>query len=255
MDIFLAVVLGVIQLVLAGLGVYVSLIPPPAAKHKWYIVAFIAIGLAGIMANGTQTYRNTTAQNSLQKQLDSIAGNTEKIADAITKFRPSTDVETKQPAPPQEAQKTEETAKSLQNIEHGISELQKHIGPQTWGLSAEQLVLLTRRMGPYAHPEEDRGDFITCALGDPDSTQFAANLVGAFRAAGWNLPGSGFNQAIFFSNPVGLFVKVHSETSQPPGLSEFVTTLREAGIEPQGIVEASVPEDRFQVVIGHKPQT
>lgn len=254
-DIFLAVLLGISQAVLAVLGIYVSLKPPPTTKHRWYIAAFILFGFAGVAVNVVQTNRNSVTQGSIQQRLDSIDGTTRELADNLKKYASPKEVETKPATPsPQETQKTEETTKSLQNIEQGITELKKRMGPQTWGLSAEQLVRLSRRIAPYTHPEEDRGDLITCVLGDAESTQFAVNLVAAFRSAGWNLPGSGFSQGIFSGNPVGLFVKIHSEDSRPPGLSELVVTLREAGIEPQGIVEASVPDDRFQIVIGHKPQ-
>jgi len=122
-----------------------------------------------------------------------------------------------------------------------------------WGLSLEHLTRLAQREAPYARPEKKWGDLITCPLGDPDSTQFAVNLVTSFRTAGWNLPDSGFSQSIFSGNPVGVFVKVHSQDSHPLGMSEFIITLREAGIEPQGMVEESVPADEFQIVIGHKP--
>jgi len=263
MDITLAIVLGIIQLALAGLGIYVSLTPPPPAKHRRYIIAFILIGLAGIAVTGIQTYRNDTTQGSLQGQLKdlqkhvvSLEGTTQELAENFKKFASPKEVETKPlPSPPQETTKTEETTKSLQNIERDLAEVRKRIGSQTWGLSAEQLVRLARREAPYAQPEVERGDLIDCALGDPDSTKFAVNLVGAFRTAGWNLPGSGFNQSIFSGNPVGVLIKIHSQDADPPGLKEFVITLREAGIEPTGVIEASLPTDRFQIIIGHRPQT
>ena len=108
-------------------------------------------------------------------------------------------------------------------------------------------------MSPFAQTD-DRGDLITCVLGDPDSTKFAVHLVGAFRAAGWNLSGSGFNQAIFSGTPTGLIIKLHSQDSTPPGLQEFVMTLRESGIEPVGEIDTALPPDRFQIIVGGKPQ-
>lgn len=122
-----------------------------------------------------------------------------------------------------------------------------------WGLTADQLALLSRRVAPYAS-EKERGDLITCSLGDPNATRFAAGLVAAFRNGGWKLPGSGYNQAIF-NNPVeGVWVKVNSRDDHVDALSEFVTTLREAGIEPKGEIDEQIPSGDFRIIVGAKPE-
>lgn len=122
-----------------------------------------------------------------------------------------------------------------------------------WGLSDEQLALLSRRVAPYA-PAKERGDLITCSLGDPSTTRFASGLVAAFRNGGWKLPGSGFNQAVFGAPIEGVFVKLHSKDDHVPALTEFVSTLREAGIEPRGEIDESIPAGDFQIVVGAKPE-
>jgi hypothetical protein len=122
-----------------------------------------------------------------------------------------------------------------------------------WGLTADQLALLSRRVAAYA-PAKDRGDLITCSLGDPSATKFAAGLVAAFRNAGWKLPGSGYNQAVFGAPIEGIFVKLHAEDDRVNALSEFVATLREAGIEPKGEIDGNIPAGEFQIVVGAKPE-
>jgi hypothetical protein len=37
-------------------------------------------------------------------------------------------------------------------------------------------------------------------------------------------------------------------------LDEFVTTLREAGIEPKGSIDESIPAGDFQIIVGTKPE-
>jgi hypothetical protein len=108
------------------------------------------------------------------------------------------------------------------------------------------------RMKFYAS-DKPRGDLITCVLGNPDSTKFAFQLVKAFRDAGWNLPGSGTNQAIFSGPVTGIIIKVHSAESRPLGFSEFIQSMREAGIEPTGEINESIPESEFQMIVGAKP--
>lgn len=121
-----------------------------------------------------------------------------------------------------------------------------------WGLNDEQLSLLSRRLAPFAQ-QKDRGDLITCVLGDSASTRFAVNLVAAFRKAGWNLPGSGYNQSIFSGVVEGIILKVNSKDAKPLGLLEFVMTMREAGIEPVGEIDTSIPPENFRIVVGLKP--
>ena len=95
---------------------------------------------------------------------------------------------------------------------------------------------------------------ITCSLGDPNATKIAAGLVAAFRNGGWKLPGSGFNQAIFNAPVEGISVKLHAKDDHVPALTEFVSTLREAGVEPKGEIDESIPAGDFQIVVGAKPE-
>jgi hypothetical protein len=136
----------------------------------------------------------------------------------------------------------------------GITAGTINVNPE-WGLTKEQLEDLTKQMAPFAQNVDERegGDLITCVWGDPDSTRVAYNLVAAFRAAGWNLPGSGLTQAMYNSPPVGVVIKVKSRDASPPGLSQLVVILRQAGIEPFGQVDPQVSSDQFRIVIGRKP--
>lgn len=133
-----------------------------------------------------------------------------------------------------------------------MNDLKKLIAREKWGIDNEHLAILSQRESKYAS-QRDRGDLITCILGDPDSTRFAQTLVAVFRAANWHLTGSGLNQAIFGGVVEGVIVKLHSKDSSPPGLAEFVITMRESGIEPKGEIDEKIPPEEFQIIIGRKP--
>ncbi|HEX7401947.1 MAG TPA: hypothetical protein VF369_07190, partial [candidate division Zixibacteria bacterium] len=205
MDLVITILLGVLMLLMTVYGGYVS------AKNRKQQIVFCSIGFVCLFLHVVYSILNSNSQRDLrdlmkkqQNRLESIDQTGKNIASDIKKFVPK-GTESGEflvpPVPSKEAKKlTKPEDESLKNVERGISELKSLIAGQTWGLNAEQLISLSRRMSSFAKPE-DRGDLITCVLGDSDSTKFAVNLVGAFRTAGWQLPGSGFNQTIFSGNP------------------------------------------------------
>jgi class 3 adenylate cyclase len=125
----------------------------------------------------------------------------------------------------------------------------------SWGMTDDQLLTLSRRLSPFASSSPKKGDLITAVLGDQDSVKFAQRLVGAFRAAHWDgVGGSGFGQAIFNGPVQGIVIQLHAADDRPPGLNEFVTTLRESGIEPTAqLLPESVPPNEFRIVVGSRP--
>lgn len=72
MDLLLAIILGLLQLLLGGLGVYVSLRPPKRERHWWWIGSFFAIGVLGAGLVGLQAKRSVDAQADLQKQINNL---------------------------------------------------------------------------------------------------------------------------------------------------------------------------------------
>lgn len=122
-----------------------------------------------------------------------------------------------------------------------------------WDMTEQALRALAEHMRPFA-PGRERGDLITCVLGDPASTSFAATLVNVFRGAGWKLPGSGFNQAVFSAPIFAILIQIHSETSRPPGFAELHNALQGSRLEVFAEVKAEVPEDEFRIVVGSPPR-
>jgi hypothetical protein len=144
------------------------------------------------------------------------------------------------------------------SVNKGIQELKSLIVGQRWGLSAEQLVVLSRMMAPYAsvfNSWQGGGDLITAILGNQDSTRFALNLVASLRSAGWNLPGSGFSQAIFTGNPVGLIVQIHSrDDANMPALNQLLAIVQEDKIQFHGEIADTVLAGQFRIIIGARPE-
>lgn len=160
---------------------------------------------------------------------------------------PTTDVPSKGAAP-----------NSKDDITKGLDEIKKMIEGQRWGLTADQLVVLAQRMAPYASTfngwSSSGGDLLTAVLGNPDSTKFAISLVAALRSVGWNLPGSGFAQAVFGGNPEGIIIQLHSrEDANTPILNQLLGTLKEAGIQVHGELQDSIPPTQFRIIIGARP--
>jgi len=259
MDTFLVVCGLAAQVALGVWGAYVTLKPPSPSRHKWHLAFFGVVTVAAVAVALTQQYRNSTAQEKLETTLEKINKTGRQVAEDLRRFVPIGTTATKQvseagpsqsrsvtsppPRSPQEAETHRKTPISRaaqrqylhlatsDELRDGLNDLKKLIVGQRWGLNESALVSLSRRMEPFA-TERDRGDLITCILGDADGSRFAQTLVAAFRAAGWNLPGSGFNQAVYSGTPEGFIIKLHLKLAKPNGLPELLVSLREAGIEP-----------------------
>ena len=269
-DIAIAVSTVALMVLMAFLGVYVTMHPAKTKRNRSiYSATFVICGVLACILIGVQTYRNSMAQSSLQSKLESIGINTSKTNKAIRGLPTASDIARELvKIIPNQIQKATQASEQSQrpssaeaghlkasrspaNMEKGIEELKSLIVGQRWGLNAEQLELLSRREVPYASSSTT---LIDSVLGDAESTQFAASLAAAFRAAHWDLPGAGFRQTVFRGPLEGVVIQVHAQDANPPGLAECVTSLREANIQPAWEVDAAIPESQFQIIVGSKPQ-
>src|SRR5260370_11028999 len=62
MDACFTAIVGFMELVLGGMGVYVSLKPPKQEHHWYWIGAFMGVGLLGVALNGWLAQRGSSAQ-------------------------------------------------------------------------------------------------------------------------------------------------------------------------------------------------
>jgi hypothetical protein len=227
------------------------------AKHKWMLF------VGGVAFSGLLYLQQYLTRRAHAVEISNLATKSDiaklpTAQDIVKELRKaSTEEVTKEPGVPVKSKAkakpaTQENQGTGADVSKQLNDIKSMLSQQHWGLNAEQLVALSRRMAPFAQLKE-RGDLITCVLGDPDSTRFATSLVAAFRSAGWNLPGSGFSQAVFSGNVEGIVIQVHSREDKALGLLEFVTTLREAGINPIGELNPNIPVGEFQIIVGRKP--
>jgi hypothetical protein len=81
-----------------------------------------------------------------------------------------------------------------------------------------------------------------------------ANLITCILRAGWNLPGSGFSQAIYSGLPRGVIVKIHSQQeAELPQIARLVEALYRLGLERSGEIDPNVGSGEFRIIIGARP--
>jgi hypothetical protein len=81
LDVVLAILVGVVTLVIAYLGVHVTLYPAESNKEKReYKVAFSVLGLLACAIIGLQTYRNDQSQEALKSQVSRLQSGVSQIA-------------------------------------------------------------------------------------------------------------------------------------------------------------------------------
>lgn len=137
--------------------------------------------------------------------------------------------------------------------QHLIDQLNDMVAAnKPWGLSKDELTSLSRAMSAFATPE-NRADLITATMNDSDSQKFANQLVAAFRAADWNLPGTGMSIALFSGPVESVHVVVASREANPPGLGPFIQILRSAGINPIGEIDPKENPGQFRIIVGGRP--
>ncbi|HEV1995170.1 MAG TPA: hypothetical protein VGR03_12645 [Candidatus Acidoferrum sp.] len=242
---------------IAGFAAWVIPVKETRTQHKW--VLFVGgLAFSGLIYLQQYTTRRVHSAELANLPTKADIAKLPTAQDIVKEWRKvQTEEVRKEPGVPiktahkSSARQNQDTSLGL-GLSKQLDDIKSMLAGQRWGLNAEQLVSLARRMTPYA-PEKERGDLITCILGDPDSIKFATSLVAALRSAGWKLPGSGFGQAVFSGDVEGVVIKLNSTADKPPGLFDFVTSLREAGINPVGLVDPKVPPNEFQIIIGRKP--
>src|SRR6266566_8365763 len=72
-DVFLTAIVGFTQLVLGGMGVYVSLRPPKKEHHWYWIGAFMGVGLLGVALTGWVAQRSSNAQDRANEKIGQAA--------------------------------------------------------------------------------------------------------------------------------------------------------------------------------------
>jgi hypothetical protein len=256
---------------IAGLVAWVMPVRQTTPFHRfWLFVAGVA--LSGLIY--LQQWETRVAHSQEMAKLATKEDIANSAADIVKEFQKSQTQEVSRspgvpPTMPKSSQKNEQASKGthenpdkVQNdtnsFSKGIQELKSLIVGQHWGLNADQLVVLSQRMLPFAatvNTWQGGDDMVTAILGNQDSMKFAFNLVMALRSAGWNLPGSGFSQAIFTGYPTGFIIQIHSrEDATMPIVKQLVATMQQDNIQVHGEIADKVPPGQCRMIVGAKPE-
>ena len=143
-----------------------------------------------------------------------------------------------------------DTQQTLGGANKQIDGLKKQVRDvDQWGPTDEQWKVVTANLQTeaLAHPPppDEQEPFISCIMGDAQSTRFAAKLANAFKDAGWKIKGVGYRQGTFEPVPEGVKFHIHSRTENIPALGMVLTTLDFFGIKRVGYVQVQMPPGKF----------
>jgi hypothetical protein len=132
-------------------------------------------------------------------------------------------------------------------------------------LTDAQLMQVSNLARRISYDADDRMSMFTCLMNSADSCALAAQLVSAFRDAGWVIDGSGYSQAALSSPLDSLLIKIHSSPDLntsgpvvsnqgfPTGAFEMADLLRSFGISGGFVIDDTVPVGKFRILIGSRP--
>lgn len=79
MVVFLTVLVGISQLLLGGLGVYVSLKPPKPERHWYWIGGFAGIGILGVVLTGLIAHQSDIQQAQFARHVEFLERRTDAV--------------------------------------------------------------------------------------------------------------------------------------------------------------------------------
>jgi hypothetical protein len=228
MGTWLTVIIGVVQLVLGAMGVYVSLRPPRKEHHWYWIAAFIIVGLLGVGLTGWLAKAGDEAQIAANTEVheaevaatnaNTAATNANTAATSAATAALAAENETKQAR----AEAREATTTTQKLINKKSTETRSTI--LQWRSDTETAV------GKILRPERTLGDkraaliqelqkaapnkvAITPARGNQDCLDFANEIESAFKEAGWDVVGTE-KMAFITKDAVGLGIVVKGTTDK-----------------------------------------
>jgi len=91
---------------------------------------------------------------------------------------------------------------------------------------------------------------ITNIKGDAASQAYAAELARVLSAAGWDTVW--LSPKADFPDATGLFFMIRSPGSEPENTKYLIHAFIEAGLNPNTVLDKSVPDDTLLLVVGHR---
>jgi hypothetical protein len=202
MELSLTIILAVTQLVLGGMGVYVSLKPPKQEDHNSWMLAFIVVGFVGVCLTGWLAKASDAAQRQANKDIhdaqvaatDANTAATNANTAATNAATAATNAQRETEAARNEARKAnseveqlinQRSAETTKTILSWRSDTESAVGkilrpPRILGDRRPMLVSQLRNSGSHEVA-------ITAARGNQECLDFANEIESAFNEAGWKV--------------------------------------------------------------------
>ncbi len=227
MDPFFAAFVGFLQLVLAGMGVYVSLRQPKQEHHRYWIGAFISVGLLGVALTWWQAQRASNAQDRANDKIGQAVTAATNANAAATNANNSVLVAQK------EVKSARDEAKAAKDeLARLINKSSKQTATAILNLGAEtksSIKAIAVGTPPRRIPSDSRTQLIRLFSGKParvrisaipndaEAFRFAQDWYEVLKASGWTIQGNRIGTANPITDPplFGIVVKLHGEPLAP----------------------------------------
>jgi hypothetical protein len=216
-DAVLATLLGVVQLLLGIMGVYVSLRPPDKKRHWYWILAFVIVGGSGVWLTYALAQHADLAQQQATKEIhEAQVASTDANAAATKANEAATAAGKETEAARQEAQQAQQSLSALINkrskeTTKALVQLNATTESSVKGISRPRRIPKGLRSKLLADLSLHKGTVTISAVGgDGESLQFANDWYEILSQAGWTITG-GINAMIVPDPVIGVRITVKGE--------------------------------------------
>jgi hypothetical protein len=242
MDTLLTAIVGFTQLILGGMGIYVSLRPPKNPQRHWYwIGAFLFVGVLGGVLTGWLAQRSSNAQDKAAAKISEAvtqATNANTAATNANNAAIASEMETE--AASTEARKANESLSRLinQRSQETNTAIVK-MGTETeTSIKAISVGQPGRRIPPDKRAEliqylsgKPAKVKITAVVSDAEAYRFAQDWLEVLKAAKWIIEGDTIPVFLSVGEPqTGVVVSMRGESVGPNAVFQVSNT------EPAGYI-------------------
>jgi hypothetical protein len=230
MDGLLTAIAALTQLILGGMGIYVSLRPPKnPQRHRYWIGAFLVVGILGVVLTGWLAQRSSNAQDKATAKISEAvtqATNANTAATNANNAAVASEKETE--AASAEARKANESLSKLINQRsHETNTAIVKLGTDT----ETSIKAISTGPPPRRIPAEKRDELIQYLAGRPakvkisaiandlEAYRFAQDWFEVLKAAKWTIDGDRIATFIISGQPqTGVVASMRGE---PVGANEI----------------------------------
>lgn len=226
MDATLTAIVGILQILLGAMGVFVSLRTPKKEHHWYWIGGFVGVGLIGVGLTFWTAYRSSNAQQIASQEL--IKAVTESTNSNVS----ATNANNSALAALGEMKKARDEARAAKDeLARLISKSSKETTTAILNLGTETRASIRAAaigLPPRRIPSENRAQLIrffsekrarvqiSALANDAEAFQFSQDWYDILKAAGWTIEGNTISSFIVGGAPgFGIVIKFRGETVLP----------------------------------------